>query len=146
MPKVIGIFLWPVSKGEPRPVERAFARQGESGGLDGDRKRPTKRQLTVVNAEDWRAATREVGSDADPRWRRANVVVEGFHFTREMIGRRLRIGEVLLEVLGETEPCHRMDDVHAGLKTALAVDLRAGVYGRIEREGALALGDEVSLE
>lgn len=142
--RVQGIFLWPIKKGDPRPVDEAFARAGQ--GLDGDRKRSAKRQLTLLNAEDWAVATREVGSDAAPMWRRANVVVSGFSFTREMIGRRLRLGPVRLLIRGETDPCHRMDDVHPGLRKALEPDLRAGVYGQIEEEGLLRLGDEIALE
>ena len=142
-PSVRGIYLWPVSKGDPRPVDEAQARAGK--GLEGDRKRSPRRQLTLVNAEDWGQAAREAGTDADPMWRRANVVVTGFSFTRAMIGRRLRVGGVVVRLRGETDPCRRMDDVHPGLRKALEPELRGGVYGEIEADGTFRVGDGVAL-
>jgi MOSC domain-containing protein YiiM len=145
MANVVGIYLWPVSKGEPRPVEEARAVSGV--GLDGDRKRSEKRQVTVVSAEQWAQATREAGAASpDARWRRANVVVSGLAFSPEMLGKRLRLGALVIEMVGETEPCHRMDDVHPGLRAALVPGMRAGVFGRIEADATLRVGDEVSVE
>jgi MOSC domain-containing protein YiiM len=140
--RIEGIFLWPKSKGQPLSVDEARARKG---GLEGDRKRSAKRQITLVNAEDWATATREVGSDAAPMWRRANVVISGLTFTPAMIGQRLRLGAVVLMLRGETEPCHRMDDVHPGLRRALEPTMRAGVYGVVDVVGTLRIGDEVGL-
>jgi MOSC domain-containing protein YiiM len=144
MATVAGIYLWPVSKGDPQPVDGAKALAGK--GLDGDRKRSAKRQITVVSAEDWAQATREAGTDKDPRWRRANVVVTGLSFTREMIGKRLRLGRLMLTITGETEPCHRMDDLHPGLREALKPAMRGGVFGKIVADAELRVGDEVSVE
>jgi MOSC domain-containing protein YiiM len=142
MARIDGIYVWPVSKGDPRILDEVFARQG---GLDGDRKRSAKRQVTLLDAAAWAAATREVGCDAAPMWRRANLVVSGLTFTPEMFGRKLRVGDVVVRVHGETDPCSRMDDLHPGLRAAMAPDLRGGLHGSIETEGTLRLGDEVSL-
>jgi len=144
MAKVVGIYLWPVSKGEPLPVERVQARAGV--GLDGDRKRSERRQLTVVSAEQWASANAEAGASTDPRWRRANVVVSGIAFAPAMIGRRLRLGALVLAIGGETEPCHRMDELHQGLREALKPAMRGGVYGKIEADAELCVGDEVTVE
>jgi hypothetical protein len=38
-----------------------------------------------------------------------------------------------------------MDDVHPGLRRALESAMRAGVYGVVELEGTLRIGDEVHL-
>jgi MOSC domain-containing protein YiiM len=140
---VEGIYLWPVSRGEPMIVERATAEAGV--GLTGDRSRGKKRQVTVVNADDWADATREAGSDAAPMWRRANVVIRGLRFSSESVGRRLRIGEVVLQIMGETTPCDHMDMVHPGLREALVPGWRGGVHCIIEQGGEIAVGAEVAL-
>ena len=136
-----GIYLWPVSKGEPLIVERAVATAGV--GLDGDRTRGKKRQVTLLNADDWAEATREAGSNAAPMWRRANLVLRGLRFSPASVGRRVRIGEVVLEIMGETTPCHRMDELHAGLREALVPGWRGGVFCVIARGGEIAVGDSV---
>lgn len=109
---VEGIFLWPKSRGEPVIVARVEAKAGV--GLAGDRKRGKKRQVTLLDADDWAAATREAGCDAAPMWRRANVVVRGVRFSPASVGRRLRIGDVVLRIMGETTPCDHMDLVQPG--------------------------------
>jgi MOSC domain-containing protein YiiM len=144
VPKVAGIYLLPVRRGDPQAVEEARAIPGR--GLEGDRKRSLKRQLTVVSAEAWASAAREAGTDVDPRWRRSNVVVSGLVFTRELFGHKLRLGEAVLEILGENEPCQRMDELHLGLRAALARELRAGVYGKIGVGGMVRVGDDVQVE
>lgn len=143
MGRVEGIFVWPVSKGDPRVLTEVEAVAGV--GLAGDRKRSKKRQMTVLAAEDWAAASREVGNTAEPMWRRANLVVTGIASLGATIGSRLQIGEVVLEVLGETDPCHRMDDVWPGLRAALEPACRGGVHGAIVRGGKIRVGDEVQI-
>ena len=144
MARVVGIYVWPVSKGDPRELSEARARAGV--GLEGDRKRSAKRQVTVLSAEQWSEALKDVGGAHDPRWRRANVVVSGVEFTREMIGKRLRLGALTVEIVGETEPCYRMDELHPGLREALKPSMRAGVFGKIERDADVRVGDDVSVE
>lgn len=144
MARVVGIYVWPVSKGDPRVLESVRALAGV--GLEGDRKRSAKRQVTVLSAEQWAEALKDVGGAHDPRWRRANVVVSGVEFSHEMIGKRLRLGALTVEIVGETEPCHRMDELHPGLREALKPSMRAGVFGKIERDADVRVGDVVSVE
>ena len=138
------LLLWP-TKGCPEPmaVERAEAVPGT--GLCGDQKRGQSRQVTLLAAEAWEAATAELGVAAPPSARRANVVIRGLDLAGTL-GRRLRVGPVLIQVHGETDPCELMDRVAPGLKDALTPDRRAGVFGAVLEGGAIAVGDPVTVE
>jgi MOSC domain-containing protein YiiM len=114
-------------------------------GLQGDQKRGRKRQVTLLAAEAWEAATAELGVDAPPSRRRANVVIRGMDLAGTL-GRQLRVGPVLIRVHGETDPCEMMDRVAPGLKDALTPHRRAGVFGAVIEGGAIAVGDTVTVE
>ncbi len=117
-----------------------------AGGVDGDFGRlPGRAQVTVVSEEAWRAACDEMGTRLPWTLRRANLLVTGVPL-RPLKSSRLVIGEVILEVTGETSPCHRMDEAHAGLWSALSPDARGGVRCRILAGGKIAEGDELVWE
>jgi MOSC domain-containing protein YiiM len=138
------LLLWP-TKGCPEPLAVAQAEAVPGTGLRGDQKRGQQRQVTLLAAEAWEAATAELGVGAPPSRRRANVVIRGLDLAGT-IDRRLRVGPVLIHVHGETDPCELMDRVAPGLKDALAPDRRAGVFGAVIEGGAIQLGDTVTLE
>ena len=115
------------------------------GGLDGERKRGRKRQITVLAREDWETACREAGTDLPWTSRRANLLVEGVALARSA-GRRLRIGSALLEVTGETDPCHQMDAACPGLRSALEPEWRGGASCRVVEAGPVSAGDPVRFE
>jgi MOSC domain-containing protein YiiM len=108
-------------------------------------RKPGKGQVTVVAAEKWAAACAALGADMTQvpwTYRRANLLVEGIPLAA-IPGARITIGQVVLEVTGETEPCSRMDEQHPGLRIALIPDARAGVRCRIVSGGAVAVSDPV---
>jgi MOSC domain-containing protein YiiM len=114
-------------------------------GLEGNANgRPGRRQITVVTREGWDAACRDVGVDAPWVTRRANLLVEGLTLARR-VGSRLVLGDVMLEITGETTPCTRMDEQIAGLTAALAPEWRAGVTCRVLAGGVVRVGDTVEL-
>lgn len=140
---VRAIWLRPGARIPPVAVARANAIAGR--GLDGDHAGGGKRQITLLAEEAWAAACRELGRDLDPCVRRANVLVAGLDLAAT-IGRTLAIGDVRLEVLGETRPCELMDDAgRTGLMRALQSGRRGGVYGRILVGGELRTGDACHL-
>jgi MOSC domain-containing protein YiiM len=122
-------------------------------GLEGDsrgRKYP-RRQITVLSNEDWSEALAELAASIpkasgppslDWTVRRANVLVTGIVLPLGR-GSILRIGDVELEVTGETTPCARMDEAFPGLRRALAPKGRGGATCRVTRSGRIALGDDV---
>ena len=139
------------------PMERLESGTiSEAAGLEGDYRgrKYSRRQITVLAIEDWTAAIAALvdqagGSieDSGPNlrdfdWteRRANLLVMGLLLPGGR-GSLLQIGEVLLEVTGETTPCARMDEVSPGLRRALASGRRGGVTCRVITGGGVALGD-----
>jgi MOSC domain-containing protein YiiM len=138
------LLLWP-AKGCPEPLAVECTEAVPGTGLQGDQKRGQRRQVTLLAAEAWEAATAELGVDAPPSRRRANVVIRGLDLANT-IDRQLRVGPVLIQVHGETDPCEMMDRVAPGLKDALTPDRRAGVFGAVIEGGAIAVGDPVTVE
>ena len=103
------------------------------------------RSVAVLTREGWDAACRDLGQPLDWITRRANLFVEGVNLT-EQTGKRLRVGDVVLEITGECDPCQRMESSVAGLLAALEDDWRAGVTCVVVSEGTIVQGDEVTLE
>jgi len=139
---VVEIHLYPTVGA---PATTLLAVEAVVGaGLTGDQRRRPTRQVTVLALEDWQRALDEIGADLPPCARRANVVVSGIDLPAT-VGQRLRLGEVELQIHGETKPCDQMDAAEQGLREALVPSLRGGVHGSIEIGGALRVGDEVRL-
>ena len=140
--------------GRPRgPIETLNAVMVTvEAGLAGDYRGAVKpggkgrRQVTVMAREDWDAALVELGRD-DLDWsvRRANLLSEGIDLPRRP-GARLVIGDVVLEVTGETDPCSRMEEIAPGLRAVLTPDWRGGVLTRVVAGGQITVGDMIRIE
>ena len=120
-------------------------------GLEGDSRgaKFKTRQITVLAREDWDAALLDLADLSGPPdlpWtvRRANLYVEGLRLPRAK-GGVLRIGDVVLEITGQTNPCQRMEDAHRGLLSALHPHWRGGVTCRVREGGTVRLGDAVEV-
>ena len=111
-------------------------------GLAGDRRRPRRRSVTLLSSEVWAETTKGLGVQLPPETRRANLLVSGIDL-QAAVGQCLQIGEVVLKVWGETEPCQKMDDKFQGLQQALAPQMRGGVCAEVETGGLLKVGDAV---
>lgn len=110
-------------------------------GIAGDyRGRPGKRQVTILFAEDWKAAVADLDPDAAWTIRRANLLVEGVANIRAP-GSILAIGEIMFLITGETEPCIRMDEQLPGLQEALRPNWRGGLTAQVMSDGEIAVGD-----
>lgn len=115
-------------------------------GLDGDfRGRMKGRNVTVITREGWEKTCEALGDELPWTTRRANLLVEGV----DVVGRtgaRLRIGELVLQIQGECEPCHVMDKQRDGLRKALEPDWRAGLECTVLEPAHIRVGDAVTLE
>ena len=114
-------------------------------GLAGDRHGAfAERQVTILSVADWRVACGELGADLPWTVRRANLLLDGVVLPRT-VGARVRIGDCLLEITGETDPCERMDEQHDGLRRALTPDWRGGRTCRVVSGGELRVGDPAEI-
>ena len=137
------IWLKRAHRGKMDPVQHAELIPGQ--GVVGSVDRSRRRQVTLLERENWEQALAEVGGSADASGRRANLLVSGIALA-ETRGKLLRIGETLLSIGGELTPCERMDDVHPGLQAALRPAWRGGVFAQVLEGGAVTVGDRVSWE
>jgi MOSC domain-containing protein YiiM len=139
--KLLAIARHDKPRGPIEELERATV--SLERGVEGDfRGAKTDHQVAIVFREDWQAACREHGHDLPWTTRRANLFVEGVAGFKR-IGAQIKVGEVLLEVRGETEPCSRMDAASQGLRAALQPDWRGGVLCQVLTPGGIARGDRV---
>ena len=114
-------------------------------GIEGDcHGAPGPSQVTVVSEEAWRDTTADLGVELPWTMRRANVLIRGIDLF-DTAGARLHLGEAILEITGENDPCWLMDKQHRGLRKALTPRWRAGVSCRVIRGGTLKRADAVSL-
>ena len=140
MGRLLGIARVSLKRGPLIPADQAEV--AAKTGIEGDvRGTKSGRQVTVLFREGWEAACRDVGRDLPWIARRANLYVEGVPVPRE--GVRLLIGDLVLEVTQETQPCHLMDEAHFGLRAALKPDWRGGVSCRVVQGGTIKVGDRV---
>lgn len=142
-----------IASREARRAPMVVADQGRVSpetGLAGDFKgaKHKTRQITVLALEDWEAALATLPEDAQHLpWtvRRANFLISGLRLPR-VKGAILAVGEVRLEVTGQTYPCRRMNEAYDGLLKALAPDWRGGVTCRVLTGGLVRTGDDVKIE
>jgi len=141
--RIVAIYLKRAHRGPMDPVSAATLVAGK--GLDGNVDRSRRRQVSMLELENWQRSTTDVGSDADPSRRRANIVVSGISLAHTR-GRVLRIGDARLAVGGELTPCERMDEVVPGLRAAMKPDWRGGVFAQVLSGWEIAVGDIVEWE
>jgi MOSC domain-containing protein YiiM len=143
----------------PGRVERLWVKRAHRGAMDaqatielvpgrgvaGSADRGGRRQVTLLEREVWEALVKELGSDAGPETRRANVLVSGIDL-RQSRGRVLRIGQTRVRVAGEVKPCERMEEAVPGLRALMFPEWRGGAFAEIIEGGPVAVGDTVTWE
>lgn len=146
---LIGIARHARPRGEIEELDRV--RVSVESGLDGDFRGAVKpggrgrRQVSLIERRGWDAAMAELGLDLAWSARRANLLVDGFDLSYHD-GMRVRVGEMLLEITRECDPCSRMEQIAPGLKAALMPGWRGGALARVLEAGTIARGDTITLE
>jgi MOSC domain-containing protein YiiM len=141
---LLGIAIKPRDKGPMQELDCALI--SREHGVEGCRSgRPGRRQVTLLSLDSWQAACGELGIDLPWSARRANLLVDSLPL-EQSVGAHIHIGEAVLEITGEADPCKRMAALHPGLFDALAREWRGGVTCRVVVGGVLTPGGAVSMD
>src|SRR5689334_1170280 len=98
MARLEAIWIKRFHRGPMDPVSSATLVAGK--GLVGNADQGRKRQVTIIEQENWTSLMRETGGSIDPSARRANLMVSGLPL-RDSRGKVIRIGECRIRVYGE---------------------------------------------
>lgn len=144
MANLMGIATHTQAKGEISTHDHieVSTEHGLNNDYQGSRNKQT--QVTLLSLKSWQQACAECGAELDWTTRRANLLVDDFEFTPSMIGEQIQVGDVLLQISCETDPCSLMDKLHPGLKHALTPNWRGGARCMVLRGGIIKLGDKIS--
>ena len=124
--------------GQPvREFDEAFAVENK-GFKDCVHGRPgSSRQLLLMDFE----TLEEFG--IAPGRAKENITTRGIKLEGLLMGQRIRVGEALLQITKECEPCHQMDAIRQGLQEALRG--RRGILCRVVESGQIRRGDPIEI-
>jgi len=142
VPTVSALHVAKATRLPMRAVEKVEIEAGQ--GIVGDRYHGTKhRHVTVQSQDDLDTASGIHGAEVRAELTRRNMTISDGPVPREP-GARIRIGEVLLEVVRVAAPCKLLDDT-IGRGAQEALRRRGGSVCRVLEGGAVSLGDPVEL-
>ncbi len=121
------------------PVQGATALSGL--GLEGDRscREGNMRQVLIMDNE----TLAHFG--LVPGQIKENITVSGLDLSQAQAGQVVFIGdEVTMEIVGECEPCGKMDAIRQGLQSEL--NHRRGMLATVINGGAIKVGDSIRVE
>ena len=136
------IWVKRVRRGPMDPLARVVL---DEKGLAGNANRGGRRAVTLIERETFERARAALGPAVEPVMRRANLMISGIRLAGTR-GRVLTIGGARIRIGGETRPCERMDEAHAGLRAALDPQWGGGAFGIVLEGGEIAVGDPVAWE
>ena len=144
MPEIISIHRVRVKHGPPEALEAAplitdFGMEGDARSRKG-----RGRQVTVIEEEALAFVAEKVKLAAvPPGASRRQIMVRGIRLN-ETVGKKLRIGKVLIQVDGLCDPCKQMEKAIAP-GAWMAMEQRGGIIGRILEGGEMRVRDTVEV-
>ncbi|MDX6359235.1 MAG: hypothetical protein QOH37_2289 [Nocardioidaceae bacterium] len=142
MARVQSIHVAKATRLPMRPAERVTVEAGK--GIVGDRYHGTKhRHVTVQSATALSEAAGIFGADVPAALTRRNLTLSEGVVPRDP-GDRIRIGDVVLEVVRVAAPCKLLDDT-IGRGAQEALRRRGGSVCRVLEGGEIGVGDHVDL-
>ncbi len=144
MGSIVSIHRVATKYGPPAPLEEAVVL--ENFGLEGDcrSRRNRGRQITLIEEEGLTEVARilKVPAIAAGASRR-QVMVRGIRLN-PTVGKKLRLGPVLIQVEDLCEPCRKMESA-VGPGARAAMDFFGGICARVLKGGTLRPGDAVTV-
>ena len=121
-----------------------------AAGIEGDKPRSPRRAVIIYSLERIEGLREEGHPVAAPGSLGENIIVEGLDWASLVVGLRLRLGEVLLELTGPTAPCHGIEDQFSDRNSSRVEEARFPGWSRwcaaVLEEGIVSPGDAVSFE
>ena len=136
---ITNIHIARVKETPSDPVQEATALSGM--GLEGDRscRADNVRQVLFMDKE----TLDEM--DLKPGQIKENITTTGIDIAHTKVGQVFFIGDqVTMEVVGECEPCGKMDAIRPGLRDR--IDHRRGMLTTVINGGLIKVGDSIRLE
>lgn len=99
------------------------------------------RQITLIEAEALEAVQHETGDSITHLQSRRNILTRGAPLNH-LVGRRFRVGEVLLEGVELCEPCSHLEKLNGKLLIKPFLH-RCGLRARIVESGTIHVGDVI---
>lgn len=110
-------------------------RKPDPPGFEGER------EVTLIEAESFEAVSRDEGITLKPAQSRRNLLVRGVALNH-LVGRRFRVGAVVLEGVRLCEPCKHLESMTCkGVREAFLH--RGGLRARVVVGGVIRRGDSV---
>ena len=145
------IHVAPDTGGDPEPRESVEAVAGR--GLEGDRYFRGKgiynerehlepSDITLIEVEALEAAAEDYDVEFEPGAHRRNVTTRGVALNH-LVGKRFRVGEVVVEGTGLCEPCGYMESLADQPDGAASLEHRGGLDARIVESGTIGVGDDI---
>ena len=139
-PRVVAIHTAKATRLPMRSVDSVEVEAGK--GIVGDRYHGTRhRHVSVQSATALAEAAEVYGAPVPAELTRRNLTLSHGDVPRDP-GTRLRIGDVLLEVVRVAAPCKLLDDT-IGRGAQEALRRRGGTIFRVLESGRISVGDEV---
>ena len=136
---IVNLHLARIKETPSDPVQEAMAISGK--GLEGDRSCLERniRQVLLMDKE----TLDEL--DLKPGQIKENITTSGLDLSQTKAGQVVFIGDqVTMELVGECEPCRKMDAIRPGLQSVL--NGQRGMLAVVISGGAIKVGDTVRIE